>query len=96
MLMFSLLNFFILNGAEKTQQNCSQGCACFSDFLQNYSECQIFCLVVFHALTLKLPIKTSISVALKLQVCVRLCEKCHIFRKTSTPLGAYWVLAYGI
>ena len=64
------------------------GCACFPDFLQNYSEGQILwslCLVVFHALTLNLPIQTSLSVVPKLQVCVRSGEKCQIFRKTSTP-----------
>ena len=59
-------------------------------FFQNYSERQILlilCLVVFHALTLKLPIQTSLSVAPKLQLCVRSGEKCQNFRKTSTLLG---------
>ena len=65
-----------------------RGCACFAEFSQNFSERQILwslCLVVFHALTLKLPIQTSLSVAPKLQVCVRSGEKCQIFRKTRTP-----------
>ena len=47
-----------------------QGYACFLEFLQNYSERQILWnlpLVVFHALILKLPIQTSLSVAPKLQ-----------------------------
>ena len=58
------------------------GRACFPEILQNFSEHQILlslCLVVFHALTLRLPIQTSLSVVPKLQVCT--------FRKTSTPLG---------
>ena len=41
------------------------------DFLENFSEHQILwnlCLVVFHALTLRLPIQTSLSVAHKLPV----------------------------
>ena len=64
-----------------------QGCARFAEFLQNFSECQILwslCSVVFHAFTLRLPIKTSLSVAPKLQVCVRSDEKCQKFKKTST------------
>ena len=67
-----------------------QGCARFSEFLQNFSERQIvwrMCLVGFLTLTLKLTIQTSLSVAAKLQVCVRSGEKCQKFRKTSTPLG---------
>ena len=66
------------------------GYACFPEFLQNFSECQILwslCLVVFHALTLKLPIQTTPFVVPKLQVCVRSGDKCENFRKTSTPLG---------
>ena len=65
------------------------GSACFPEFLQNVSERQILwslCSVVFHAITLKLPIQTSLSVVPKFQVCVRSGEKCQIFRKTSTPL----------
>ena len=46
--------------------------------------CESLCSVDFHALTLKLPIQTSFSVAPKLQVCVRSGEKC---RKTSTSLA---------
>ena len=51
----------------------------FPNFLQNFSERQILwslCPVVFHALTLKLLIQTSLSVALKLPVSLCLCEKC--------------------
>ena len=53
---------------------CGQWCACFPDFLQNFRERQILsslCSVVFHALPLRLPIQTSLSVAPKLQVCLR-------------------------
>ena len=48
-----------------------RGCARLPEFLQNFSEHQILwslCLVVFHALTLKLPIQTSLSVVPKLPV----------------------------
>ena len=48
----------------------SQRCACFPEFLANVSERQILwslCSVVFHAVTLKLPIQTSPSVATKLR-----------------------------
>ena len=41
-----------------------QGCARFPEILQNFSERQIFwslCSVVFHALTLKLSVQTSLS-----------------------------------
>ena len=61
------------------------GCACFPEFLQNFSERWILwslCLVVFHALTLKLPIQTSLSVVPKLQVSMRSGEKCQNFRRT--------------
>ena len=61
--------------------------SCFSEFLQNLSERQILCslcLVVFHALTLRLPIQTSLSVAPKLLDCVRSGEKSENLRKTST------------
>ena len=61
----------------------------FLNFLQNFSERQILwslCSVVFHALTLKLPIQTSFSVAPKLSVSLRSCEKSEHFSKTSTPL----------
>ena len=44
------------------------------------------CSVVFHALTLKLPIQTSHSVAPKLQVSLRSDEKCEQFNKMSTAL----------
>ena len=42
------------------------GCALFPEFLQNFSERQILwslCSIVFHALTLKLPIQTLLYVA---------------------------------
>ena len=47
------------------------GCARFPEILQNFSERQILwrmCSVVFHALTLKLPIQTSLSQFLHVQV----------------------------
>ena len=50
------------------------------------------CSVVFHALTLKFAIQTSLSIAPKLQVCVRSGEKCRKFRKTSTPLLLFIVI----
>ena len=59
--------------------------------LQNFSERQILwslCSVVFHALTLKLPIQTSLSVAPKIPVSLSSAENCHKFRKTSTPQAA--------
>ena len=62
----------------------------FLIFLQNFSERQILwslCSVVFHALTLKLPIQTSLSVAPELPVSLSSHEKCEHFRKTSPPLG---------
>ena len=55
----------------------NRGCACFPEFLQHFIERQILwslCLVVFHALTLKLLMQTSLSVALKLTVSLCLCE----------------------
>ena len=66
------------------------GCARFPEILQNFSERQILwslCLVVFHPLTLKLPIQTSLSVVPKLPVSLSSAENCHEFRKTSTPLA---------
>ena len=57
-----------------TQLTLDLRCAHFADFLQNYSERQIFlklCSVVFHALTLKLPIQTSLFVAPELPVSLR-------------------------
>ena len=65
-------------------------CARFPEILQNFSERQILwrmysvVFVDFHALTLKLPIQTSLSVAPELQVCVHSGEKCQKFRKTSS------------
>ena len=67
-----------------------QGCARFPEFLQYFSEHQIFwslCSVVFLALTLKLPIQTSLSVSPELQVSLNPHEKCPNFRKTSTSQG---------
>ena len=55
-------------------------CACFPEFLQNFNERHILwslCLVLFHALTLKLPIQTSHSVAPKLPVSLHSGEKCQ-------------------
>ena len=80
-----------------TVQRLLQGCARFPEFLQNFSERQILwslCSVVFHALTLKLPIQTSLSVAPKLPVYTHSGEKCSNFSKTSTPLrDCKWVRA---
>ena len=73
---FSLVGEGILNLALKTQER-----ARFPEFWQNFSERQILwslCSVVFLALTLKLPIQTSLS----LPVCVRSGENCQKFRKT--------------
>ena len=59
----------------------------FSWILQNFSERQIswrMCLVVFHALTLELPIQTSLSVASKLPIYTRSGEKCENSNKTTT------------
>ena len=42
------------------------GCACFAEMLQNCMACQVFgimCSIVSHALTLKLPIQTVLSLA---------------------------------
>ena len=63
----------------------SLGCACFPECLQNFSEHQILwslCSVVFYALTLRLPILTSLSVSPELKVCVRSGKKGENFRKT--------------
>ena len=60
------------------------GCARFLEIVQNFSECQILwslCSVVFHALTLKLPIQTSLSVAPKLPVSLHSHEKLYKFQK---------------
>ena len=56
------------------------GCACFPEFLQNFSERQILwslCWLVFIVFTLKSPIQTLLPVAPKLLVCVRSGEKCQ-------------------
>ena len=51
----------------------------------------ILCSVVFHALTLRLPIQTSLSVAPKLPVSFSSHEKCPNFRKTSTIPETFFV-----
>ena len=59
-------------------------------FLQNFSERQIswsLCLVVFHALTLKLVNQTLLSVAPKLQVYVRSGEKMSKNQENDTKLN---------
>ena len=71
-----------------------RGCARFPEFLQNFSERQIFMQFLFGSLfflavALKLPIQTLLSVAPKLSVCLRSGEKCENFRKTSTPRGLF-------
>ena len=48
------------------------------------------CWVVFHALILKLPIQTSLSVAPKLPVPLSSHEKCLNFREGGTPQD-YWI-----
>ena len=58
----------------------------FLNFLENFSECQILCSVFFHALTLKFPIQTSLSVAPKLPVYTRSGEKYEHFSKMSSIL----------
>ena len=57
--------------------------------LETFTERQILwslCSAIIHALTLELPIQTSLSVAPKLQVSLRSDEKCEKFSETSTPL----------
>ena len=64
-----------------------QGCARFAEILPNFSEGQIVLSlfsVVFHALTLQLPIQPSLSVVPELPVSLSSAETCHKFRKTST------------
>ena len=54
------------------------GRACFPEILQNFGERQILwslCLVVFHALTLKLLIQTLLSVMPEFQVSLSSHEK---------------------
>ena len=69
-----------------------QRCARLDEILQNFSERQIlwsFCLVLFHALTLKLPIQSSLSVVSKFSVSLSSAENCHKFSKTSTPQSTF-------
>ena len=69
-------------------EDLTQGCARFLEFVQNLSECQILCSlcsIVFYALTLKLPLQTSLSVAPKLPVSLSSNEECPNCRKTNTP-----------
>ena len=47
--------------------------------------CACLCLVVFHALTLKLPVQTSLSVVPKLPVCVRSGKKGKLSAKQVHP-----------
>ena len=73
----------------------SQGCARFLEFVQNFSERQIFgtlCSVDFHTFTLQLPIQTLHSVAPELQVFVSSLENCQNFSIMSTPLVPLFVL----
>ena len=66
------------------------GMLIFLKFCKIFCERQILwilCSVVFHSLTLRLPIQNSISVAPKLQVCASSGKKCQNFSKTSTPLA---------
>ena len=66
-----------------------QGCARFPKILQNFSERQILwslCSVVFHALTLKLPIQTSPSVVSKLPVS-QFTEKLSKFQQNNHTPG---------
>ena len=74
----------------KNNKNCrthspkNQRCTRVPEFVQNFSERQILwslCSIVFHALTLKLPIQTSLSVAHKLPVFTCSGEKCEISAK---------------
>ena len=62
----------------------------FYEFLQNFSEGQILfslCSVVFHALTLKLPFQTSLSVVLELPVSLTSHEKMSKFQENEhTPV----------
>ena len=71
---------------------CSQECARFPEILLNISERQILwslCSVVFHALTLKLPIQISLFVAPKLPVPLSSAENSNKFKKTSTPRSKF-------
>ena len=57
------------------------GCAHFPEFLENLSERHILwrmSYLVFHALTLKLPIQTSLSMVPKLPVSAHTGENKHI------------------
>ena len=71
-----------------SQLRVTQECARFAEILQNFRERQILwslCSVVFHALTLKLPIQTSVSVVPELTVSLSLQENCPNFRKRGHP-----------
>ena len=64
------------------------GCARFAEILQNLSERQILwslCSVVFHALTLKLPIQTPLSVVPELPVVLSSHENVQILAKRAHP-----------
>ena len=69
------------------------------EILQNFSQRQILrslCLVVFHALTLKLPIQTSLSMAPKLKVSLRSSKKMwKIQENEHTPASIRLLLYVG-
>ena len=56
----------------------------FCKILVSARFCGVCAREFFHALTLRLPIQTSLSVVPKRQVSLRSGEKCENFRKTST------------
>ena len=75
---------FVLHNVQ-SHSSTRSGVCLFSWIMHNFSECQILwslCYLVFHALTLKMPIQTSLSVVPELPVSLRSGEK---FMKTSTP-----------
>ena len=64
------------------------GCTRSPEFVQNFSEHQILwilCSVVFRALTLQLPIQTSISVMPELRVSLNSLENVQISGKGAHP-----------
>ena len=73
------------------------GCAHFPENFQNFSERQILwslCSVVFLALTLKLPIQTSLVVAPELPVSLSSHEKYPNVRKMTTLQANYLGLIF--
>ena len=76
-----------------------QGCARFPEILQNFSKRQILeslCLIVFHALTLKQPIQTSLSVAPKLPLSLCSGEIVQISGKRAHPRDVLVFLKFGL